>query len=526
MIRYEIERSSITPYVYKTPLVSVNDNGELSVFDGKKSTTIRRITFLNVVGYDKDGKLVSFEPLDCVNQFLLEHHLDKGHLESNQLTSAMLHYFDFILAEQKLWDSEYDSDDFDELYDEPRPRWNYFPRKEADKITFMYRRELIRLALNEMDESKRLRKSTATAYLNIVVNFYKHHLWKGYRFNNPPFEYEEVDIFYRPCGTDIRAFRKKTISSTNLRMNFGKSKRNEGLVIDRLRRDLTSLSNKEWDLVAKILTRTKRVLKNVKGEPTMAALAEEYCLALMICRYTGMRREESLSLHEGQIVKPETVIRDGKEEYKTSYLSIGIGGTYGSLTKTPGVGNKSRVTIIPSSLMDRLYQYTKSQRYAKRLRKFKIFCEGCVANGNTSVFSGDDAIVKDRNYLFISQNGQPLMRNPDVLTTRWSEIRNTVNSCGELEVDMKGSVHNLRSTFAIKTFRKLLKKMPSDKALELVSGLLGHEGIKTTLEYLKIAEENPGGDEIYEDELAFLGIFDELTNIVSLNMAISAEEAE
>jgi hypothetical protein len=44
-----------------------------------------------------------------------------------------------------------------------------------------------------------------------------------------------------------------------------------------------------------------------------------------------------------------------------------------------------------------------------------------------------------------------------------------------------------------------------------VSDLLGHEDEKTTLLYLKIAQDEPTGDEIYEDILEFIGVFDDIS---------------
>ena len=77
---------------------------------------------------------------------------------------------------------------------------------------------------------------------------------------------------------------------------------------------------------------------------------------------------------------------------------------------------------------------------------------------------------------------------------------------------MQESIHNLRPTFAINLFRHLLKTMTSDEALARVSSCLGHADLATTLKYLKIAEDAPTGDEIYEDLLEFCGVFDELDN--------------
>jgi len=75
---------------------------------------------------------------------------------------------------------------------------------------------------------------------------------------------------------------------------------------------------------------------------------------------------------------------------------------------------------------------------------------------------------------------------------------------------MQGSIHNLRPTFAVSLFRTLLKTKSHDKALAMVSACLGHEDLDTTMKYLTLAKDAPTGDEIYEDILEFIGVFDEL----------------
>lgn len=57
-------------------------------------------------------------------------------------------------------------------------------------------------------------------------------------------------------------------------------------------------------------------------------------------------------------------------------------------------------------------------------------------------------------------------------------------------------------------FRALLRVTKPDIALALVSDCLGHDDEATTLLYLKIAQNEPTGDEIYEDVLDFIGVFD------------------
>lgn len=515
MIKYVIEPSLVKPYVYRKPLLKVDENGEVQseYRSNNLGTTIKSLTLLNLVAYDEKGNLISFEPLEYVNQFLLAHHLDDDKLESGQLSLALAHYFTFIIAHQEAWDEKYDYDTFDELLDEPRPTWDYFPRRKAERITYLYRESLKDLVLNQESEADRMARSTASAYMGGVIKFYKYHLRQGYKFNNPPFEHEVVQLHFKAGGTSMKGYMKKDIHTTDLRLNFPKSSRNQGTILESYRRDLKPLTNQEWAIVEGILTKSKRVIRHGKDETQMQSLPIEFCLAFMVARYSGMRREEVASLHLGQVVEPKKVIRNGKEEFEKPMLRIGIGAQYGSLTKTKEAGNKSRKTIIPSVIMQSLYDYSRSERYKKRLDKFKTYCDKQEEADNFALFEGDDAIDKNKEYLFITQTGVPMFTRLSDFTGRWVEVRNTVNHTKKLNNKMLGSMHNLRPTFAVTMFRKLLRKMTPDEALSIMSSLLGHEDYKTTLEYLKIAQDAPCGDEIYEDTLEYLGVFDDLTDI-------------
>lgn len=504
MITYYIEPSVISPFTYKQPLLVKNDDAIAVTHSNiKKGTSVKKVTLLNIAGYDQNNKLVSFKPIDCVNNFLLNHHLNNGKLESDQLSRALAHYFEFILAYQTEWDNNFDEDTFDPFLDPPRPTWDFFGSIKAEKLTYLYRQALMNSVLNTKNG---LARTTASSYMSVVVNFYKYHIEKGHFFNNPPFQFEVVTIQIEAKHSSMKAFQSKQVVTTDLRLNFSAARNDVGAP----RRDLTPFTNAEWRMVQNILTKTKRVIKNVNGKMQMQALAEEYCLAFLTCRFAGMRREEVASLHTGQIVQPEQEINNGEIVFSKPFLYIGIGSEYGSLTKTKGAGNKSRKTIIPSVIMQKLYDYIQTDRYKTRLAKFKQYCEKQLEAGNHALFEGDDAIDKNKNYLFITQNGIPLMARPSDLTSRWVEVRNTVNQTTALQGEMLGSIHNLRATFAVNAFRALLKKMKSDQALAHVSSWLGHEDYKTTLMYLKIAEDMPTGDEIYEDTLMFLGIFDDL----------------
>lgn len=481
MIKYQIETTTIKPFTYKLPIIGVTDDGELQVRYSKKVESykhIKQITFLNLVGRTENGDICSFEPMHYVNSFLMAHHIDSDKEESEQLSKAMVHFFSYLIALQEHWDNEYDQELYEEGIDEPRPEWYFFSHVKSNKVTYKYRKALKDSVLNSKDG---LARTTASNYMRCVISFYKFHLVNGYSFNNPPFEHEMIPIHYNAGSTSMKPYRTKLIHTTDLRLNFPKSKRNDGGVLENYRRDLRPLSNQEWIDVETILTRTKIIMKHVNGKEKLIKIAEEYCLFFLICRFTGMRREEVASLHCGQIIKPKTTIENGVERFVSSIMHLGIGGKYGSLTKTVNGGNKSRVTIIPSSLMQRLYEYTCSIRYRKRLLKFHQYCEDEKSKENYSLFNGVDAIDENKDYLFIQQSGIPTFHSLANINARWSEIRNTVNR--KLDKPMLGSPHNLRPTFAINLFHVLLKRVCSDKALAYVSNLLGHEDIKTTLLY-------------------------------------------
>ena len=497
---YEIFTTTLNSFSYKTPVVAIDEHGEPQVSLAKNyHVHIKQITFLNLVGRDKKGNIVSYQPLEQVNRFLMAHHIDDGREESDQYAKGLTHYFSFLIRLQEKWDEEYDEYLFDELVDLPRPVWNFMASRKEQRITYQYRAALKHSVLKEPDFKLSLARTTASAYMRAVVKFYSFHLRNGVEFNNPPFEYEVVRLHFAAAASSMKAYMSKDTHTSDLRLNFPKSKRNSGEAGEPDRRDLRPLTNQHWSEVENILLVTKRVIKNVKGHLRFVSLAEEYCLFFLVCRFTGLRKEETASLHSGQIVKPPS---------DNCMLRIGLGDEYGSLSKSKDGTNKSRKTIIPSAIMQLLYEYTRSPRYLKRLKKFRELCEAKRDKEETAFFDSVDGVDENKNYVFISATGKPFFIKLNELNNRWSEVRNTVTMISGQK--MKESIHNLRPTFAVAIFRILLRKMTTDKALAAVAEVLGHDDMDTTLKYLKIAQDEPTGDEIYEDVLDYLGVFDDL----------------
>ena len=501
-LNYEIVGVEVQPFTYRHPLIVVNEDGEVQISYSQKrddAIHIKRITFLSMVGRDANGHIKLYKPIEHVNRFLMAHHIDDGREESSQYSKALIHFFSFLTALQEKWDAENDGDLFDEVLGLQRPSWNYMAPRKAHRITYQYRAALKYSVINESDKNLRLARTTASAYMNAVVKFYSYHIRQGHKFNNPPFEHETYTIHFEAPLNSMKSYMTKAVQTTDLRLNFPKSKRNEGGVIPEARRDLAPLTNKQWLEVENIILNTRKVLKNVNGQKKLTRLAEEYCLLFLVIRYSGLRKEEAASLHCGQVVKPNL---------EQPIMRLGIGCEYGSLTKSKSGTNKSRKTIIPCSTMQMLYEYSCSQRYLKRLEKFRALCQNKRESGDVAFFESIDGVDENKDYLFISNSGIPFFLKLNELNNRWNEVRSTVEEV--LGQKINGTIHNLRSTFAVAIFRALLRKVSSDIALAIVSDLLGHEDIKTTMLYLKIAENAPTGDEIYEDVLDFVGVFDEL----------------
>ncbi|EDM64710.1 hypothetical protein PE36_22645 [Moritella sp. PE36] len=217
-IRYEISTTEIKPFTYKTPLVSVDSNGELQLTHSKSAdgdVHVKTITFLNLVGRNEAGDMVSFEPMDYVNRFLMAHHIEEDREESAQYAKALVHYFSYIIALQEAWDKEYDEYLFDELIDLPRPRWDFMPSRKSQRPTYMYRDAVKKSVTEPGDNQKPLAKTTASAYVRGVIKFYSFHLIIGYEFNNKPFQHEIVTINFEAPETSMKAYlSKKSIQQT------------------------------------------------------------------------------------------------------------------------------------------------------------------------------------------------------------------------------------------------------------------------------------------------------------------------
>ena len=165
---YEIRSTEVKSFTYKTPII-MQDEAGLHAYTSEKKTFIKKIIFLNEVCRDKSGKILSYKPLYHVNRFLIDHHVTDGKQESEQYSKALINYFSFIIALQKSWDKNKRNRDFEN--ENQRPRWDLMNKRKSQRLTYMYREALKASALDQSQE--KIARTTATAYMNAVVKFYK-----------------------------------------------------------------------------------------------------------------------------------------------------------------------------------------------------------------------------------------------------------------------------------------------------------------------------------------------------------------
>ncbi|MEZ9614525.1 site-specific integrase, partial [Vibrio sp. 10N.286.45.C10] len=214
-----VQISKIKDYTYKKPLLSKDCNERLvsEYRSNNNDVLIKNMPLLNIVQYDRAGCLVDYQPLDVVNEFLMSRAIEDYVLELGVTAQGLAHYFTFILDTQAQWDEEYNESDIDELYDEPRPSWLNFPRNKQGRLTYQYRE-----GLRNLVKQGSLAETTAKQYLTSVISFYRYWLKKGFIFNNPPFDYEVVTVYFEAKASSIQAYQRKDFHTTDLRLKFSK----------------------------------------------------------------------------------------------------------------------------------------------------------------------------------------------------------------------------------------------------------------------------------------------------------------
>lgn len=419
IVAYELPR-----FEYRQPVVSGTADGELEVTfdtDALYSTSVGASIFLFEITRCKTSNVITkFIGLDQVNAYLMHRSLNDGLKDTRPIAKALLCYFQFL----------YDHD----------LNWRVFPVRNHLKPTYRFKRYV-----EELYREGKLALTTAKAYMAQVVRFYKFYL-KRRDFDNAPFEYEEVSIDVAASPTGISESRRVTVITTDLRLKFAQQRMPYPT-------KLRSLTEEEWEVLDRVLREDRCGIQMKQSESVMVKLAQEFSLIFLLMRYTGLRREEALSL-PARLIEP-----DGQS---TGYAYLHVSPGVGVKTKR----SKARDVECPRNLVRILHDYKCSERFRLRSAKY-------VAN-----YPEAQSVP-----LFLSREGHPF--GVDSLNARWGEVRRYIRNHYQLQFLHKP--HNLRATYG--TFR-LKELISGERCLSVAQAqvhlqtCMGHKDLSTTEHYL------------------------------------------
>lgn len=469
VISYEIKS-----WEYLEPEVYIDDSGELQLKYSGEKKQIGPITLLYQVVFDQNNKLLHSEPLDTANVYLMYQKIHNDAKCISLASRALKHFFSFI-ADENISRRQ---------NGQPELLWNDMPIRKSDRATYRYKK-CLKDCYNSEDPSINLARSTCNAYIRQIVSFYNHYIQRGWDFKEEPFRYEFVSIHIQTPHSSMEGLQKNEILTTDLRLNLGKDRRKKP-------NSLTALAPYQWAALEKILLVTRKVVSKRDGQLLQNRFPIEFSWILLLMRWTGLRREEVLTLRATLFYKPNI------NQLRRGYVEIDIGPSVGVDTKF----DKYRTIEIPSKLMEGVFDYLQSARYIKRRDKHISWLTTHQKNfGNA--------------FLFINENGEPYSLT--TLNARWSDIRRTMEhpdfGLGE---KFEHKLHNLRPTYAVERLINLLDfGIEEGKALQHIQENLGHENIITTLNYLRQAKDRRSGkrspQEVWENVIDYhfeQGIFE------------------
>ncbi|HBS81644.1 MAG TPA: site-specific integrase [Halomonas campaniensis] len=389
--------------------------------------------------YREDGTGIT-----VANNWLIHLKVNLNKKEVNTQAQGLLHYFTFLENINYVWD--------------------FMPAAVRQRPTYAFKKHL-----REAFKNRVIARSTANSYMSVVIRFYKFYLARNHQFENPPFNYEFVRVEL-PGRHDFMNNKILHVDSTDLRLQLPKDYKFNGLA-----RSLVPLSTNEWSLLDDFLKSGRRgIVKKTSGAVSVP-LSIEFKLAVYLARFSGLRREEIITLRSKQIYRPD------KEQLSKKYLTHTEGLL---LDQRLGVSTKNgsiRHAEIPSDLMNELHKYLNSPRYIERKRKFILK-------------HPDEA---DNPPLLINQRGN--FFSSKTLDARWGEIRNAFSSD---KIDFEHKYHNLRSTYAAFRLKELLKsELNEAEALDYLQAVMGHKHRATLLAYLKFSKQEKSANQIYEEAI-------------------------
>ncbi len=336
--------------------------------------------------------------------------------------------------------------------------WRHFPMLERDRVLVRWRKHLI----EQRDTLGLLSPSTATHRMNATIHFYRFVQVYGLISCETPIWKERLVVhrFFNSVGFERTMVRLSTDLAIPNRARHGL----------KLENGLTPLTDERRQ---ELLTFTGRA----------GNVSQEIDLMLKLGFFSGARVETIADLKRGTL---DNAVSDPKEP-GLYYLSVGPG-------HRPHVTTKFSVSgqiVVPAALLEELRQYVTGVRRLKR--------EALAA-------------PEDKELVFLTRYGRRYVDRDSgsgtAIGRAMVDLRRKATTAG-LTFAKHFHFHMTRATFGTSLTSLLLSKAGATEkeVISLVSALMLHKDVSTTLKYIKFVQQEPMRAEVanaYSD--AFLGL--------------------
>lgn len=327
----------------------------------------------------------------------------QGRIDSSPEARALRLYFDFLEQCDLKWDKGSNIS-----YERPISIFSKFLEEQ-------YRESLIA-------------PTTAVNYFNSVCRFYKHHLKFNYPFDGVPI------VFTKHVIHKYDNSLTSHIKGHQIEVDVADCKPN--ISANETQRPLKPLSKIDYPIFFKVLIEESSI---------------ELFLICLTAVVTGLRAEEVADLRGDMINK-----YIGHGEY-----NLIVGPQIKHKTK----GNKNGQILADGKIFTELLKYNKSNRYLKRLEKYK----GIRAN------------------VFLTKNGKPYTQN--LISTLFNNFLH--EKLLPIIPNFVHKFHDLRTTFGVHEMTACLAAGFTDtQALAHVKIQMRHEDLTSTLRYLRYWERS------------------------------------
>lgn len=317
--------------------------------------------------------------------------------------------------------------------------WNRFPKQKSIKPTYLYRN----LDLLKATKSNEIKASTASLYINQVVQFYAwciHQKLFNVSEDNTPFECEIVNVPY--WARKNFSYRSYSVKTTDLKISAPRLSEEQSL---------NPLSKDEIGYYFNALRLSNEIF-------VIHQLLQIQC---------GLRIEEACTFPAELVVRPK---------FMDKRIELEIGPHKGVHTKYGAI----RKIEVPYSLMMRMYKYLISEKRLNLVEKCRL-----------DETKKEPLLINNRGDNYSSSSVQKYFGN----------LRKKIRE--DFNVPFHHRTHDLRATYGTYRLASLIDAgINSIDAMRLIMGWLGHKNEQSTWRYLRYLKKR----KLHQDALFMLDL--------------------